>query len=65
MIERKLVEVRPGLYGSRAFFTKAGIAALRQLAANHRYLNPTRFGHIERELAAMTAEVSEDNVSVK
>lgn len=52
MIERKLVEVGPGQYGPRAFFTKAGLAALRQLATDHRSLNPDQYGHIGRELAS-------------
>jgi hypothetical protein len=53
MVERKLMEVRPGQYGSRAFFTKAGLAALRALTTNYRFLNPDLCEHIGRELAAM------------
>jgi hypothetical protein len=53
MIERKLMEIRPGQYGSCAFFTKAGLSALLALTANHPLLNPDQYGHIGRELAAM------------
>jgi hypothetical protein len=59
MIERRLMEVRPGQYGPCAFFTKAGLAALRALTANHRYLPPDQYGHIARELAARQGRSSE------
>jgi hypothetical protein len=52
MLERGLVELRPD--GHRrltcAFFTEAGIAALRELAQDRRALDPVRFAHIRREL---------------
>ena len=52
MLERGLVELRPD--GHRrltcAFFTEAGVAALRELAQDRRALHPVRFAHIRREL---------------
>jgi hypothetical protein len=53
MIERNLMEVRPGQYGPCAFFTKAGLAALLALTTNYRLLNPDQYGHIGCELAAI------------
>jgi hypothetical protein len=50
MIERGLVEVRPGPRGVRGFFTEAGVAALRQLVADRRLMNPQTFAHLRREL---------------
>ena len=52
LLDRGLVELRPD--GHRrltcAFFTEAGIAALRELAQDRRALDPVRFAHIRREL---------------
>jgi hypothetical protein len=50
MLERGLVEVRPDGRLFRAHFTMAGIDALRQMAANRRYLDPVQYAHIRREL---------------
>jgi hypothetical protein len=50
MIDRELVEVRPGPRGVRGFFTKAGIAAMRQLVADRRLMNPQAFAHLRLEL---------------
>jgi hypothetical protein len=50
MLERGLVEVRPDTRLPCAFFTQAGLAALRQLAQDRRALDPVRFAHIRREL---------------
>jgi hypothetical protein len=41
---------------ARAFFTKAGLAALRQLAMDRRALNPVRYAHVRRELGLQTEE---------
>ena len=57
MLARGLVEiriVRPPW--PRAFFTAAGLAALRQLAADRRSLDPTRYAHVRRELGLQTEE---------
>ena len=50
MLERGLVEVRPGPIGHRAFFTEAGLAALRLLVQDRRAMDPARFAHLRREL---------------
>ena len=50
LLERGLVEVRPGRNGPRAFFTVAGLGALRQLLQDRRAMDPARFAHLRREL---------------
>ena len=50
MLERGLVELRPGPIGHRAFFTEAGLAALRQVLRDRRAMDPARFAHLRREL---------------
>jgi hypothetical protein len=50
MIERGLVEVRQERLMYHAFFTEAGLAALRQLAADRRALDPVRYAHIRQKL---------------
>ena len=50
MIERGLVELRSGQRGVRGFFTEVGIAAMRQLVADRRLMNPTTFAHLRLEL---------------
>ena len=54
MIERGLVEVRAGRIGPAAFFTEAGIAALRQLLLDQRAMDPMRFAHLREELGLST-----------
>jgi hypothetical protein len=57
MRARGLVEiriVRPRM--PRAFFTEAGLAALRQLASDRRALDPVRYAHVRRELGLQTDE---------
>jgi hypothetical protein len=57
MLARDLVEIRivqPPW--PRAFFTAAGLAALRQLAANRRSLDPIRYAHVRRELGLQREE---------
>ena len=56
MLERGLLEVRPGHYGPCAFFTAESIAAMRRLAADSRLLNPVEFAHLRRELGLDPAE---------
>ena len=56
LLERGLVEVRPGRYGPRAFFTEAGLAALRQLLRDRRAMDPARFAHLRRELGLEAPE---------
>jgi hypothetical protein len=52
MVQRGLVEVRAGGHPRlpRAFFTEAGVDALRELAQDRRALDPLRFAHVRREL---------------
>jgi hypothetical protein len=50
MLDRGLVEVRPGPRGVRGFFTKAGLAAVRHLVADRRLMNPQDFAHLRLEL---------------
>jgi hypothetical protein len=56
MLERGLVELRPGRMGSRAMFTEAGLAALRQLVLDRRIMDPARFAHLRQELGLDTLE---------
>ena len=52
MVQRGLVEVRAGGHPRlpRAFFTEAGVDALRQLAEDRRAMDQSRFAHVRREL---------------
>src|SRR5919199_6866864 len=56
MLERGLVEVRPGRLGPRAYFTEAGLAALRRLLRDRRAMDPARFAHLRRELGLEVPE---------
>ncbi|MBV1800429.1 hypothetical protein [Siccirubricoccus sp. G192] len=56
MLERSLVELRPGRMGPRAMFTEAGLAALRQLALDRRAMDPARFAHLRQELGLETPQ---------
>ena len=58
MIERGLVTVRAGRIGPAAFFTEAGLAALRQLLLDHRAMDPARFAHLRQELGPDAIEDS-------
>src|SRR3954452_23351346 len=48
MLDRGLVEVRITNRGPRAFFTEAGMAALR-LVLDRRAMDPERFAHLRAE----------------
>jgi hypothetical protein len=50
MLQRGLAEVRAGPRGPGAFFTDAGLAALRLLVLDRRAMDPERFGHLRAEL---------------
>ena len=50
MIERELDELRSGPRGVRGFFTEAGVAAMQQLVADGRLMNPKTFAHLRLEL---------------
>src|SRR3712207_7805565 len=56
MLGRGLVELRPGPIGPRAFFTEAGLAALRVLLQDRRAMDPARFAHLRQELGLGSAE---------
>ena len=51
MIDRGLVEIRRNPMGwQAAFFTEAGLEALRQLLRDRRAMDPERFAHLRQEL---------------
>lgn len=53
LIARGLVAVSPeppSILGTRAFFTPAGLEALRALLRDRRAMDPERYGHLRREL---------------
>jgi len=60
LLDRGLVEVGPGRYGSRAFFTEAGLAELRLLLGDRRAMDPERFAHLRRELGLDAGEGAAD-----
>jgi len=53
MMDRGLMELQTTNTGPRAFFTEAGLAALRQLVLDRRAMDPKRFGHLRAELGLM------------
>ncbi len=57
MIERGLMEVRTGAPMPKAYFSESGLAALRLLAQDRRYMDPRKFAHVRAELGLeMTGE---------
>ncbi len=50
MIERGLMEIRTDKRFPRACFSELGIAALRLLALDRRYMDPQKFAHVRAEL---------------
>src|SRR3954462_6780206 len=50
MLERGFLEVRTTSRGPRAFFTEAGLVAVRLLVLDRRAMDPERFGHLRRAL---------------
>ena len=51
MLDRGLVEIRPNPMGRQAaFFTEAGLEALRQLLQESRAMDPARYGYLRQEL---------------
>ena len=50
MVDRGLMEVRTGAPVPKAFFTESGLAALRLLASDRRYMDPQKFAHVRTEL---------------
>jgi hypothetical protein len=49
-LERGLVEIQPDRLWARTVFTEAGLAALRTLATDRRFLPPEHFQHLRQEL---------------
>jgi hypothetical protein len=59
MVDRGLMEVRGGSpHMARAYFTEAGLTALRWLAAQRRGPDPVQFAHVRQELGMGTPEPS-------
>ena len=67
LVERKLLVLpsdtggpQPG-FGARAYFTKAGLAALRELLQDRRSMDPERCAHLRQELGLdpISAEAAE------
>jgi hypothetical protein len=56
MVERGLVEIRIGTRVPKAHFSEAGLAALRLLALDRRYMDPQKFAHVRAELGLETIE---------
>lgn len=56
LLDRGLLEIHAAGAHPRAFFTTAGLEALRHLAAHPRWLDPVRFRHLRIELGLETAE---------
>lgn len=50
LIERGLMDVPAEDLGTRAYFTQTGIAALRALVEDGRFLDPDRFAYLRAEL---------------
>ena len=53
LLERGLVALSPeppSILGTRAYFTPAGLDALRDLMRDRRAMDPERFAHLRREL---------------
>ncbi len=61
LIERELVRIGADVHGRPVgLFTKAGIAALRQLAQHRRQLDPMRYAHVRQELG-LAIQASEEH----
>jgi hypothetical protein len=64
MLDRGLVEVRTAPPFPRAYFTDTGLAALRVLAQDRRYMGPKKFAHVRAELDVETPDPTERPGSV-
>jgi hypothetical protein len=54
MVERGLVDIRTDTRMPKAYFSEAGLAALRLLALDRRYMDPQKFAHVRAELGLKT-----------
>ena len=60
MLDRGLVEIRPNPMGrSAAFFTEAGLNALRHLLRNSRAMDSERYDYLRRELGGSDPPMDE------
>jgi hypothetical protein len=50
LVARGIMDMPAEDLGRRAYFTQTGLAALRVLYEDGRYLDPDRFGHLREEL---------------
>jgi hypothetical protein len=50
MVERGLVEITSGTRLPKVQFSEAGLAALRLLVLERRYMDPQKFAHVRAEL---------------
>ena len=56
MLERGLVALRTDRGWTRAYFTPAGLDALREIARDRRLLDPVCYAHVRQELGLDTEE---------
>ena len=56
MLDRGLMEIRTDPPFPRAYFTEAGLAALRMMAQDRRYMDPKKFAHVRAELGVETPD---------
>ena len=59
MLERGLVALRTDRGWTRAYFTPAGLDALREMARDRRLLDPVRYAHVCQELELDAEEADE------
>ena len=50
MVERGLVEITSGTRLPKVQFSEAGLAALRLIVLERRYMDPQKFAHVRAEL---------------
>ena len=60
MLERGLVALRTDRGWTRAYFTPAGLDALREMARDRRLLDPVRYAHVRQELGLDPGQGDED-----
>ena len=61
MLDRRLVRIGTNPMGRpAAFFTEAGLAALRQLLEDRQAMDPERYGYLRRELGVDDPPANKD-----
>ena len=66
LLERGLVALDPNAkpsFVAYAYFTEAGLAAMRELLADRRLMDPERFAHLRRELGLDLAAPAQDQAA--